>query len=644
MFQRSFRTARIAAALMLAAAAGPDIAFAQQDQAPAADDQAVTLNLESADIRALINTISEITGRVFVVDPRVRGEVTVISGAGVPREAIYDVFLSILSVYGFAAIPSGDLIKIVPVGLAKQQGGDVALETERRPLDEFVTAVIPLTHGDAASLVAAIRPLLSNDAHLAAHQASNVLIAADSAGNIDRIIDLIRRVDVPAPSDDFELIRLMHAPADAIVNMLNEIARLSMNPNQPQAATPVVADVRTNSILLGGAPADKLRYRTLIASLDIDVPEDATIEVIYLNYATAEDLVPVIEQIFGSGASAVQQQPGQAAPQQQGPVRVQADVNTNALIIQGSPEQMRRMQRVIEQLDRRRSQVLVEGVIAEVSSTAADELGIQWRTGTPRDGVSVGGSLPGSLAPPAMGAFEDNSGQFFGNGFTLGYFSGGNIRALIRALSSDQYTNVLSTPTLVTLENAEAEIVVGQNVPFITGQFTNTATTPDNPFQTIERQDVGVILKVKPQINEGDTVTLEIEQEVSSIDLATTGADLITNERSITTTVLVDDGEMVVLGGLISDELRENENKIPFLGDIPLLGTLFKNARADAEKTNLMVFLRPTIIRSPETSSRIAKNGMDDVRQKQLEQEARPRGLYPRPKGPVLEEFDGLLE
>ena len=317
---------------------------------------------------------------------------------------------------------------------------------------------------------------------------------------------------------------------------------------------------------------------------------------------------------------------------------------TNALIIQAPPDVMRTLKIVTNKLDIRRAQVLVEGVIAEVTSAHADELGVQWQTNLPSDGIVASTRFPGRVSGPIDSPFDPGDVVGFLDGLTVGYLSGGDLRTLIRALSGDQFANVLSAPSLVTLDNSEAEIVVGQNVPFITGQFTNNATTPDNPFQTIERQDIGILLRVRPQINEGDTVALEISQEISSIAADTVGSDLITNKRSILTNVLVDNRQTVVLGGLISDDLQENTQKIPLLGDLPLIGELFRNSSSDIVKRNLMVFLRPTIMRDKATNVELSGRQYEHIRGVQIEHEQRGGRALLHRDGPILPEFDGLLE
>ncbi|MCC6710007.1 MAG: type II secretion system protein GspD, partial [Gammaproteobacteria bacterium] len=327
-----------------------------------------------------------------------------------------------------------------------------------------------------------------------------------------------------------------------------------------------------------------------------------------------------------------------------GGANIQADEATNTLIIQAPARQLKMLREVIARLDVRRNPVLVEGIIAELSTTSQAELGIQWKTSQTNTGVVTGSSFSGGDVAPEI-AKSVSKGIFgFTDGLALGYLRGGDIRALLNAFSGDGYTNVLSTPSLMTLDNAEAEIVVGQNVPFITGSFNNSATTPDNPFQTIERKDVGILLKVKPQINEGGTVTLELEQEVSSVDPSTRGSDLITNKRSIKTTVLVDNSDIVVLGGLIQNNLTENDQKVPWVGDIPVLGHLFKNSRNQHNKTNLMVFLRPTIINDREGNLTTAATRYDALRKRQEAEEPRRKGSLLREEAPRLPAADGLLE
>jgi len=536
--------------------------------------------------------------------------------------------------------------------VAKQDATPTVAPGSLRAGEEVVTGVIPVHYASAAELVPILRPLLPQDSHMAATVGTNTLVVADSAANVRRMVEIIAKLDIDN-SQSVDVIRLEHASAPEVATMLETLENKARgaNPTPGTAASAFAADERTNSILIAGTPQTKLRFRALISGLDTPQGELETIKVVYLRHASAEDLVTVLQEIVTGQSSTAPRAGGDGGapsnrPRRQvqaalgtssfGNIGITADESTNALIVQGPPRDVRRVLEVVSQLDVRRAQVLVEGIVAEVSNAQDDELGIQWKTSLPVDGFVAGTRFPGGASGGIDSPFDPEDGPSFLSGLTLGYLSSGDLRALVRALSGDQYTNVLSTPSLMTLDNAEAEIVVGQNVPFVTGSFTNATTTPDQPFQTIQRQDVGIKLKVKPQINDGDTVTMEIEQEVSSVDESTQGADLITNKRSIKTNVQVDDGAIVVLGGLIGDDARTNEDKVPLLGDIPLVGNLFKNTRRSLSKTNLMVFLRPQIVRDRERAKTLSLDRYDDIRNKQAAQnESRTDVLLPH-KGPVL--------
>ncbi len=608
-----------------------------------ADDgsRAVTLNLKNADIQAFITAVSELTGKNFIIDPRVKGQVTVVSSAPTEPDALYEVFLSVLKVNGFVAVPSGKVIKILPDINGRQEGGDDVVSGRAGGMEQVTTAVIPTTYVNAAELVPVLRPLLPQEAHLAATARADALVMADTAGNVNRIMRIVREIDRDN-ADFIEVIALRHAKAIPLVATVQQL--LTSNPENPGLAPPIAADERSNSVLIGGAPAEKMRMRTLIREMDVPrSSRNELIDVVYLRYALAEDIVPLLQSIGNRAEGGAGGEGGGAGPGVRSAFEIQADKSTNSIIVLAEPELMEKVKAVVEKLDIRRAQVLVEGLVAEVSNNKSDELGVQWTTSVPnRDGFYAGSRFPGLDSGGIPDPFATASAPKLLTGLTFGYFSAGDLRTLIRALSGDQYTNVLSTPTLMTLDNAEAEIVVGQNVPFVTGQFTNNTTTPDNPFQTIERQDVGILLKVKPRINNADTLTLEIQQEVSSVDRDTTGADLVTNKRSIKTSVLVDDKQIIVLGGLISDEMRENETRIPLIGEIPGIGALFRNSSSDFTKTNLMVFLRPSIVRDQATNRALTSTRYEDLRAKQEKQDEEHR-FFLRDPGPRLP-ADGLVE
>ncbi len=621
--------------------------------APRLAAQPVTLNLKDANISAVIGTISEITGKNFIVDPRVKGKVTIISSRPMEKDEIYQVFLSVLDVHGFAAIPSGSVIKIVPDASAKQDALPVADDKRPGHGDEVVTRVIELSHVSASQLVPILRPLVPQQGHLAAYVPSNILIISDRAANIQRLLAIIRRIDVPS-SNEIEIIRLEHASATEVVQVLNTLEQQNKSKKGATRGTPdapvLIADERTNSILVGGGKSGRLRLKTIISHLDTPLASEGNTRVIYLRYAQAKDLVPVLT---GVSASVEQQQKGKAAGKaaQKLPVNIQADESTNALVITAPPDIFRSLQSVIKQLDVRRAQVLIESVIAEVSNNLSNELGVEWIVdGTQSNGtapvgvVNLGGGLVdivgsviagqvpsvGQGLSVGAGRFEDNKTRF---------------AVLLRALEGDGNTNVLSTPTLVTLDNEEAEIVVGQEVPFVTGSFTTTGTAsnPTNPFQTIQRKNVGLTLKVKPQINEGNAIKLDIEQQVDSLNASSIAVDLITNTRSIKTSVLVEDGQIIVLGGLISDNLKETVNKTPLLSNIPLLGGLFTRRSTTKDKTNMMVFIHPTIIRDAALARGLTSLKYDYMRARQLEVQAKDHLFLNDEEVPVAHPLDELL-
>ena len=585
----------------------------------------LTLNFSDTDINAVINAVAKLTNKNFIVDPRVKGKVTVITHQSLNKDEVYKVFLSVLKVHGYAAIPGESVIKIVPEVNAKQDSIPTVSNARFSDGDGIVTEVIKIKNVDAAQLVPILRPLVPQRGHLAAYPASNVIIISDSAANISRLARIIRRIDL-AVNDEIEVIALQHATASEVVRVINQLNRA--DPKKKSRQT-IVADDRTNSILLGGDRSMRLHLRAIISHMDTPVDIGGDSHVIYLRYAKAKDLVPVLTGVSKSLRSP--RGKGKQAVQRQGNISIQADEGSNALVINAPPSVFRSLRNVIHRLDIKRAQIIVESIIAELSYQKASEFGVQWAadgsSGGTRPGpiglvnFSVGSSLM-SLAGASLESPPSADGMSLG----IGSYSNGrlNVGMLIRALAGDASTNILSTPTLVTMDNEEAEIVVGQNIPFLTGSYAATGTggtsNPGNPFQTIQRQDVGLTLKIKPQINEGNTIKLEITQEVSSLAASVQGsADLITNKRSIKTSVLVDDDQMVVLGGLIEDSLRETEQKVPGLGDIPVLGWLFKYKKQQKQKTNLMVFLHPTILKTADTLDYYTNEKYNYIRSRQIQ-------------------------
>ena len=614
----------------------------------------VTLNLKDADIRSFIETVAEATGRNFIVDPRVKAKVTVVSARSMNREEVYQVFLSVLQVHGYAAVKVGEVIKILPDVNAKQGpvatgGGSTSVNG-----DELVTRVIPIKNVPAAQMVPILRPLVPQQGHLAAYPNSNVLVVSDRAANIQRLISIINRIDRP-DSQEIEVVPLQHASASEVVRIINSMSRQDAQGQVPGGTT-LAADERSNSILLSGDNAARLRIRGLIAHLDTPLQGGGNSQVVFLKYAKATELAPILLGVSQFEAEGQQGGANTAATSAAGSqeVDIQADETNNALIITAAPAKFESLRRIISQLDVRRAQVLVEAVIAEVSTNLAKDLGVEFAyvptdrsSGTtpafgtllPNSGIDLTGVL-GDAGNPISAI---SSGAFVGAAKLSGK---DRFAALIRALEGDTATNILSTPQLTTLDNEEAEIVVAQNVPFITGQFTNTGAgggdTAVNPFQTIEREDVGITLRITPQINEGDSVKLDIETESSSLSSSAVASDIITNKRSISTSVLAKDQQTIVLGGLIEDTFSDSVQKVPLLGDIPLLGHLFKATSTTNDKQNLMVFIHPVILRDAATSSYATNSKYSFLRAKQIEYEINDRGLI-KNGAKLLPDLDELV-
>lgn len=620
-----------------------------------AQDENFTLNLKNTDIHSLISTVSKQTGLNFVIDPRVKAKVTVVSAEPMDGDQLYQVFLSVLQVHGYSAVPTGDLIKIVPDVTAKQ-GPVPMLGKERSDTDQLVTQVIPIVNVPAAQLVPILRPLVPQQGHLAAYAATNSLIITDRGANIGRLSDIIKRIDRP-DNAAIEVIQLNHASARELVRIIGSLESSAAKGGQSVGAMKLAADERTNSILISGDRAVRLRVRGLIANLDTPVESGGNTRVVYLKYANALDIVTVLNGVSqgqakigtsapeGSASTAARSTTNAAnaktasAPAIQSLVRksttstaniessqpnvdIQADEHTNSLIITAPPDEMRNVLSVIEKLDIRRAQVLVEAIIAELSESNSSAIGANYivdgsSANRPAGYTNLGGATQALVGSIASGGTSLSGGLSLAVG-KFGSDGGVDFGFLLTAIASDANNNILSTPTLVTMDNQEAEIVVGQNLPFVTGQTLSSDN--QNPFTTIERRDVGISLKVKPQINEGNNIKMEIEQSVESVSATTVSgaSDITTDKRSIKTTVLVEDKQTLVLGGLMDDKLSERKEKVPLLGDIPILGNLFRYSNKEKSKRNLMVFLHPTIMRDAQTADYYSDIKYNDLREKQL--------------------------
>jgi len=570
----------------------------------------ITPNYKEADIRQIVEAVGAVTHKNFIIDPRVNAKVTMLSTTPMTPDAFYEAFLAILEVHQLAAMQSGDIIKIIPNATARQYGG--ALGTSGAAgADDIVTQVIQVKNVGAAQLVPILRPLIPQFGHLAAHPGSNMLIISDRAENVTRMINIIHRIDMSS-DDDIEVIPLQHASSSEIVRVLTALTQQPRADGAP-VTTSLVADARTNSVLIGGDRSDRLRLRTLITHLDTPLEDGGDTQVRYLRYADAEELATKLQQHFQGQQAAAAGAAGAAASTQNGDVSVWADTQTNAIVVNAPPKMMRSLMQIVDKLDIRRAQVLVEAIIVEVLADRTAELGITWAVEGSASTSPIGATNFPDFGPGvvqlagAAGAGGDsaaNPASLIGEGITMGVGrisdTGVSFAAILRALEGDADTNIISTPSIVTTDNEEASLNVGQEVPFVTGSFTNTGGNIGsvNPFQTIQRQQVGVKLTITPQINEGDSMLLHINQEISNIAQSAEGAvDLITNQRIVETTVIVDDGQILVLGGLLEDTLRESEQRVPILGSIPVLGAIFRSQKTNKVKTNLLVFIRPKILR-----------------------------------------------
>jgi general secretion pathway protein D len=583
----------------------------------------VTLNFSNADLLAVINSVSQITGKNFIIDPRVKGKVTVISAKPLNEDEVYNVFLSILQVHGFATVPTENAIKIIPDAAAKQNASPFASQ-EGEPNDQLITRVLKINYINAAQLVPILRPLVAQQGHLAAYATTNVLIISDRASNIKRIDRIIAEMDRKSDSE-IEIVKLEHAFAAEVVRLLASLnAGVAGQKNPANGQVRFTADERTNSIILSGEKSKRLRYRAIIADLDAPVQGTGNTHVIYLRYAAAKNIAEILgrvaEEIIKGEAINSDNFKSGSNPDS---ISIQADETSNALVITAPASVFPSLRSVIQQLDIRRAQVHIEAIIAEVLLDTASELGVQWIIDGTNDGNAILTSrfsdtgLPIDAINPSEPTVPDGLSLLLGR---LGD-TGVNFATLIQAIAGNSESNLLSTPSLVTLDNEEAEIIVGQNIPIVTGRSTTNASgSLNNPFQTIERQDIGVSLKVKPQINEGNTITMVIEQEVSSINPASLIAtDVITNKRQIKATVQLEDGELLVLGGLIDDKVVEEVSKVPGLGDIPGIGVLFRSTKKENKKQNLLVFIRATIIKDPDIARSLSHRKYNWMRDSQLQ-------------------------
>jgi general secretion pathway protein D len=624
--------------------------------------QEYTVNLKDTDIQEFIKFVADVTGTTMVIDPNVKGKVRVISSKPVSQAELYDLFLSILDVQGYTAVRSGQVIRIVPSKDARSSAVPIMEDQSAVGNDEYVTQVIRLDNISAAKLIPVLRPLVPQQAHMAAYAPSNAIIISDIRSNIGRIVDIIERMDRSAIQTT-EIIRLRYGVAEDVVSMLNtlEKSRQGEGADADKEAV-LVADKRTNSVVVTADELSVDRIRKLVTYLDTPLEQSGNVRVIYLEYAdattTAEVLTRVMQNISRLEEGGNNKRAGS------GESTIEADEGTNSLIITADTDEMAALEAVIARLDIRRAQVLIEAIIVEMTITEGQELGLQWlfandngvfgsNVTTDEARRQSAANLAGALIPSDgsedIGTREVAASLATIPGTTLGWGvvdESLTMAVILNALESQGNSNILSTPSLLTLDNEEAYITVGSEVPFVTGSYTNTGVGngASNPFQTIERQSVGVTLKVTPQINDGNAVVLDIVQEVSTLAPSLIASDLITNERKIETMVLANDGNIVVLGGLVSDEVKDNSEGVPLLSSIPLLGRLFRTDSVEVTKQNLLVFIRPTIIRDDEDLAGATAEKYRFIRDQQMER--RERGLMFLDDGnlPVLPTWEEQIQ
>jgi general secretion pathway protein D len=664
---RKFAVWVLAVALVsvpLAANSQPPHPHPQPQQQPQTEGATITPNYKDADLSQIIQAVSEVTGKNFIIDPRVNAKVTMLSATPMSPAAFYEAFLSVLQVYGYVAVPAGKVIKIVPSTDSRQLPSIDLPNNVSATSDEIVTQIITMKNVSAAQLVPLLRPLIPQQGHLAAYTPGNMLIISDRASNVSRIMHIVERMD-ESGDEPIEVITLHNASASDVVRTINSLNSGAGAAEAGGAPVKVVADERTNSVLISGEKSLRLRVKALILNLDTPRQGGAgDTEVRYLLYADAEKLADKLKgqasataKALGTPTSATATPSASAGGSNvDASVTIWADVPTNALIITAPPKLMKSLMTVIDKLDIRRAQVKVEAMIVEVDINKSSNLGVQWLL----DGGSSLGygvvNLPGtgtSIVDLAVAALTASSGGLtnssttaattgvtgatgttgagissstIGTGatFAIGKYNsntGKGFAALVQALRSDASSNIISTPTIITMNNEEAEVKVTQEIPLITGQYTSSTASVNgttSPFETIQREEVGTILKVTPHISEGDTVQLKIEQEDSSpgAKLADS-ADISTNKRSIKTTILIEDGGIIVLGGLMQDTVTESEDRVPGLGAIPIIGNLFKSRSGSRQKSNLLVFLRPNILRDQMQTEGVSAAKYNEIRQQE---------------------------
>jgi len=614
----------------------------------ASAQQTWTVNFKDTDIQEVIKFVADATGKTIVVDPKVRGQVRVISQEPVNREELYQLFLSIIDVQGFTAVESGKVVRIVPNRDARSL--PVPTGSDDQEVDDtYVTQVIKLENISASRVLPTLRPLVPQHGHLSAYDASNAIIVTDTRANIKRLQRIIAEIDQSSVTET-ELVHLDFAPAEELARLITQLLQNQGSDEGGRAKLTLVPDARTNALVVHGDEMQRARVKALVEDLDRPSARNSNVRVVYLKYAEAENVAQVLNGVAQNIQSEEQQS-------QNREVNIQADEATNSLLITADGDTMEALLSVVDSLDIRRAQVLVEAIIVEMEDSDGRELGVQWLYRDEDGGFAGSSRGDGSAAAIGQGALDDSDdgletlagavSQVQGEVFGIGRLEeGGDFLVLLNMLQEQSSTNILSTPNLLTTDNHTASISVGQNIPFATGSFSSTGggtSNPTNPFRTIERRDVGVLLEVTPHINAGDSVVLDISQEVSSLSSLNNPDGPITNQRTLETQVLADNGETIVLGGLIEEEVQSTEQRVPFLGSIPGLGYLFRNQNDSISKTNLLVFIRATVIEDDQMLRGATAEKYKALRDQQLERRRTGGMLFKRDKIPMLPEWQEQL-
>ncbi len=645
MNKNPFRAGRMAALIaLLALTAGAEVS-AQNN------GQKITPHFKDAEIGEVIQAVAATTGKTIIPDIRVRAQVTMLSNTPMTPDQFYEAFLALLQVHQFVAVESGGIIRIVPDANARQLVNQDLPDRIRGGSEELVTQVIAVKNVNASQLVPVLRPLQPQSAHLAAYPSSNILIISDRASNVNRIMRIIERIDQVGDTD-VDIVRLEHASSAEVVRVVNtffqQAAATEGGGGQPAR---VIADDRSNSVLVGGDRSQRLRIKALVAHLDTPLDNGGDTQVVYLQFADAEKIATKLKEqisatvaITGAAPAGGAQAGSSVGASADRSTTIWAEPETNALVITAPAKVMRSLRAIVDKLDIRRAQVLIEAIIVDVSVNKNAELGVNWAVWSEENDTripigtfqsAVGGvnlaQLAGAIDDPSTAPTGLGNGSTFGIGRIAS--SGVNFAAMLRAIQGDSTTNVIATPMAVTMDNQEAELKVAQEVPFITGSYAQTGGNQNevNPFTTVQREEVGTILKITPQVNEGGAL-VQLKIELESSELSGTSGDansLITNKRTVNTNVLIEDGGIVVLGGLIRDSATRGEQRVPYLGRIPVIGELFKTRSRKRDKTNLMVFIRPKILRDGIATAIATDAKYNFMRQLQQEAASQPGEILP---------------